>query len=123
MVECQLDKPKGVDVGDVKDKSSQVENTKHQDMCVQFNENHVLKKLGLTHLEDHEELRKMIKPTHRQFLYKLLDIKDKKTNTDDSHSGDEISQAGNERTYEVPIWAYNNLLGENKLKIEHWSDK
>lgn len=70
-------------------------------MCLQFNENHALKRLGLTYLEDHEELKKMIKPTHREFLYKLLDINNqgKETGTEVSNSADDNSKISNERSH------------------------
>lgn len=39
-----------------------------------FNENHLLRRLGLTRIESEEELRELIKPSHREFLYECLNV-------------------------------------------------
>ena len=53
-----------------------------------FNENHVLRRLGLARIESEEELRELIKPSHREFLYECLNvIKEKRISQLDISNG------------------------------------
>ena len=44
------------------------------DMIQVFNENHVFKRLGLTKIDSEEQLRALVKPQHREFLYRCLGV-------------------------------------------------
>ena len=54
--------------------SPDFKNVEGGDTLVLFNENHVLKRLGLTRIESEEELRALIKPSHRELLYESLNV-------------------------------------------------
>lgn len=53
-----------------------------------FNENHVLRRLGLAWIESEDELRALIKPSHREFLYQCYNVMlDKRTSQSDISNG------------------------------------